>query len=61
MVIDMITGRTKLWPHFTYAYRIGQEKYYRCNYCGEIVASNERRRHLRFKHPEIWEKLKVSI
>ncbi len=54
----MRTGRTRLWPHFKYVYQTAEGKFYRCVHCGEIVHSHERRHHLRYHHPEIFENLK---
>ena len=49
-----------LWPYFSFEYYEGHVKYYRCKLCGEIVESSIRRRHLRFKHPEVWTDIKAS-
>ena len=55
----MKSGRAELWAHFRPCYQDRSGKYYQCVYCGEIVHSSERRNHLRYEHPEIWESIRV--
>ncbi|EDY36476.1 hypothetical protein ABOONEI_466 [Aciduliprofundum boonei T469] len=52
--------RSELWAHFYPYYLDRSGKYYRCVYCGEIVHSSDRRNHLRYKHKEIWEKMRMA-
>jgi len=54
----MKSGRAELWAHFRPYYQDRSGKYYQCVYCGEIVHSSERRNHLRYEHPEIWESIR---
>ena len=56
----MRSGRAELWAHFRPCYQDRSGKYYRCVHCGEIVHSSERRNHLRYEHPEIWEKVRMA-
>ncbi len=53
--------RSELWAHFYPCYLDRSGKYYRCMHCGEIVHSSDRRNHLRYKHKEIWEKMRRKL